>query len=84
LRLPVGPLLPIAKVVEMIGRRLAPRADHPFTPGALRHLQQQRRADITKARRELGYEPTSVSAAIEEQHAFFVHQGWIPPRPGPA
>ena len=44
---------------------------------AVRILTMQRRADITKARTELGYEPTSVRDALREQYEFFGALGWI-------
>ena len=44
----------------------------------------QRRANIAKARTELGYQPTTIRQAIEEQYAFFVSQGQIRRGPGPA
>lgn len=83
-RLPAGFMEPVAAAIELVGRRLFPRADLRFTRGAMRHLRLRRRADIGKARRELGYEPTSVTRAIEEQYTFFVRQGWIAPPSGVA
>jgi nucleoside-diphosphate-sugar epimerase len=80
LRLPGRAMLAIAHVTSGISRRLRPAAEQRFTPGAVRLLTMGRRADITKARTELGYQPTSLRDAIVEQYAFFVRQGWIPPR----
>jgi 3beta-hydroxysteroid-4beta-carboxylate 3-dehydrogenase (decarboxylating) len=78
-RLRVSPrlMLAVARVVSPLMARLAPDAPQRFTPGAVRVLRAGRRADITKARTELGYRPTSVEGAIREQYAFFVQQGWI-------
>jgi nucleoside-diphosphate-sugar epimerase len=74
-------MMGIARVTSLVSRAVAPDAPRRFTPGAVRILRMQRRADITKARTELGYQPTSVRRAIEEQYAFFLGQGWIQPRP---
>ncbi|MGH7391657.1 MAG: NAD-dependent epimerase/dehydratase family protein [Candidatus Rokuibacteriota bacterium] len=80
LRLPPPVMAGLARVVDAVVRRVAPHAEPRFTPGAVRLLRLQRRADLTKARSELGYEPTSVEAAIEEAHADFVRRGLIPGR----
>jgi nucleoside-diphosphate-sugar epimerase len=85
LRLPPALMLGIAHVTSRALRLAAPSAPQRFTPGAVRILGMQRRANIAKARTELGYQPTSVRQAIEEQYAFFVSQGWIRrPRGGAA
>jgi nucleoside-diphosphate-sugar epimerase len=86
LRLPPSLMMGIAHVTAFAYRRVAPDAPQRFTPGAVRILRMQRRADIAKARSELGYQPTSIRRAIEEQYAFFVDLGWIrrPYSPGPA
>jgi nucleoside-diphosphate-sugar epimerase len=80
LRLPPAVMLGIAEVVEAVTLRVAPRAEPRFTPGAVRLLRSERRADIAKARTELGYQPTSVEAAVAEAHADFVRRGWLRPR----
>jgi nucleoside-diphosphate-sugar epimerase len=54
---------------------VAPRAEPRFTPDAVRLLRMGRRADITKARTELGYEPTPVESAIREAYDDFVRRG---------
>ena len=85
LRLPAPLMLGIAHVTALALRCVAPNAPQRFTPGAVRILRMRRRADITKARMQLGYQPTSIRQAIEEQYAFFVGQGWIrPPAAAPA
>jgi nucleoside-diphosphate-sugar epimerase len=77
LRLPAPAMLALAHVMSVVRRRLAPGRPQRFTPGAVRILGMQRRADITKARTELGYAPTSIRQAIEEQYRFFVGRGWV-------
>jgi nucleoside-diphosphate-sugar epimerase len=83
LRLPPAVMLGLAHVTAYARRCLAPNASQRFTPGAVRILRMQRRANIAKARTELGYQPTTIRQAIEEQYAFFISQGRIR-RPGPA
>jgi nucleoside-diphosphate-sugar epimerase len=77
LRLPGPLMLGIAHVTSFVMTRLAPDRPQRFTPGAVRILRMGRRANIAKARTELGYQPTSIRQAIEEQYAFFIRQGWI-------
>ena len=75
LRLP-GPVMSgLAEVVNFFVMRLAPDAEPRFTPGAVRILRMHRRADITKARTELGYQPSSVEEAVREAYEDFVRRG---------
>jgi nucleoside-diphosphate-sugar epimerase len=80
-RLRVSPALMagLASVVSGVTRRLFPHHEARFTPAAVRILGMRRRADTTKARVELGYAPTSIRRAVQEQYEFFVRQGWIAP-----
>ncbi len=82
LRLPPALMLGAAHAATFALSRLAPRMEQRFTPGAVRLLTMQRRADTTKARRELGFHPTPLRDAIAEQYAFFVRQGWVTPTRG--
>lgn len=80
LRLPASVMMGIAHVTSAVMNRVAPNAPQRFTPGAVRILTMGRRADITKAKSELGFRPTSIRQAIEEQYGFFVRQGWLADR----
>ena len=80
LRLPSGLMLGVAEIVDAVARRVAPHAEPRFTPGAVRLLRSERRVDITKARTELGYRPTSVEAAIRQAYDDFVRRGEAPAR----
>jgi len=80
LRLPSGLMLGLAEIVDAVARRVAPHAEPRFTPGAVRLLRSERRVDVTKARTELGYRPTSVEAAIRQAHEDFVRRGEAPAR----
>jgi len=76
-RLPPPLMMILAHATTAVLRLVAPQVEPRFTPGAVRLLTMQRRADVTKARAELGYQPTSIRDAIREQYEFFVGLGWI-------
>ena len=75
LRLPAAVMARAADVTNIVQALVAPRAEPRFTPDAVRLLRMGRRADITKARTELGYESTSVESAIREAYDDFVRRG---------
>ncbi len=77
LRLPAALMLPIAEVVSVAVSRLAPGAEQRFTPGAIRRLREPRRANIGKARSELGFEPSTIRNALAEAYDFHCAQGAI-------
>jgi nucleoside-diphosphate-sugar epimerase len=77
LRLPISVMKPIAHVTSFVMARLRPEDPQRFTPGALRILAQHRNADITKAKTELGYRPTSIEEAVTDAYHFFGAQGDI-------
>lgn len=79
LRLP-GPVMSgLAAAVNLLVMRFAPDTEPRFTPGAVRILRMHRRADITKARTELGYQPSSIEAAVREAYEDFVRRGALRP-----
>ncbi len=77
LRLPHAIMRPISHVTSFLLARFRPDDPQRFTPGALRILAQHRHADITKAKTELGYRPTSIEAAVADAYAFFGQTGQI-------
>ena len=77
LRLPVGPMLTLSEVTSYALSRLYPRYSQRFTPGAIRFVQQRRRADISKAKEELGFQPTSILAAVQAAYAFHYQRSAI-------
>jgi len=77
LRLSPRLFLPFAEVASFCLDRLRPSFNQRFTPHAIRRLIFDRRADIAKARNELGYEPTNIRDAIREAYEFHVVRGAI-------
>ncbi len=69
-RIPTRMMLGFAEVASFYLSRFHPGFPQRFTPGAIRLLQKRRHADNGKAKRELGYEPTSIRAAVAEAYAF--------------
>jgi nucleoside-diphosphate-sugar epimerase len=78
-RLPPQLIAFCSSLSSFVLTRWFPNTPQRFTPGAIRILRLNRRADITKARQELGYQPTSVAKAVEEAYEFFLHRGLIRP-----
>ncbi len=76
-RLPHAVMRPAAHVTSFLLTRFKPSDPQRFTPGAVRILSQHRHADITKAKTELGYRPTSIMAAVTDAYTFFGKQGQI-------
>jgi nucleoside-diphosphate-sugar epimerase len=69
----------VARVTGLIGN-LLPSVRQRFTLDAIHHLRRQRRADTSKARRELGFEPTPIEAAVRDAYDDFARRGLVPPR----
>jgi nucleoside-diphosphate-sugar epimerase len=78
LRIPVGVMLPIAYVSTALLGLLAPQRPLRFTPGTIRILNGGKHADVAKARRELGFAPTSVLDAVTEAYEWFKERGQVP------
>ncbi len=77
LRLPVGPMLALSEVTSYALSRLYPSYPQRFTPGAIRLLLQRRRADTSKAKEELGFQPTTIRAAVQDAYAFHYQRNAI-------
>lgn len=76
-KLPVAMMSVFAEVASPLLTRFAPDFPQRLTPGAVRILQLRRRADLTKAKTELGYQPTSIRGAFEEAYDFHARRGAI-------
>jgi len=79
LRMPVPVMMTFARAYAGTVGKLFPDAPQRLTPGAIEILAMNRHADISKARDELGYRPTSVREAVGEAYEFFCELGWIDP-----
>lgn len=77
LRMPVPLMRTVARAYAGTVGKLFPDAPQRLTPGAIEILAMNRHADISKARDELGYRPTSVREAVGEAYEFFCELGWI-------
>ncbi len=69
-RIPSKAMLIFSEVASFYLSRFHPEVPQRFTPGAIRLLRQCRHADTTKARRELGYQPTTIRDAVHDAYAF--------------
>jgi len=77
LRLPPPMMAGIAEVTSFVLTNFFPDVPQRFTPAAVRFLRMQRKADCNKARRELGYQPTSIAQAVRDAYECFVRRGVI-------
>lgn len=76
-RLPQALMSAVSEVVERVMPYVRPDAEQLLSPAAIRILRSHRRADISKAKSELGFQPTSVEAAVHESYQWFVASGAI-------
>jgi|GEM_PF-19878 len=72
----------VAKVSSFVLNNFAPQIPQRLTPSAVRILRMERHADTTKARTELGFQPTSIRRAVHEAYADFARRGLVPVRAG--
>ena len=76
-RIPPRMMLVFSEVASFYLSRFHPSFPQRFTPGAIRLLRKRRHADTGKARRELGYQPTSIREAVHEAYAFHYQRNAI-------
>jgi len=77
IRIPFPLMKNIAWVKDWVQRRYFPSSAPRFTYHSIRHLNSGKRADNSKARKELGFQPTSVKKALEEAVNWFSTHGYI-------
>jgi nucleoside-diphosphate-sugar epimerase len=77
--LPAPLMAGIAEVTTFVLTNFFPNVPQRFTPAAVRFLRMERKADHGKARRELGYEPTTMAQALRDAYECFVRRGVIVP-----
>jgi len=80
MRLPAKVMLGLGHVTSFVLTNFFPSAPQRFTPDAVRILMLSRRADISKAREELGYEPGNIRQAMQDAYDDFARRGLVPPR----
>ena len=73
----MGLMLPIAGVSTLVMKRFFPSVPPRFTPGTIKLLNSGKHASNAKARRELGWAPTSVLEAFTESVEWFCSTGQI-------
>jgi nucleoside-diphosphate-sugar epimerase len=78
-RLPASLMAAIAPMTQLVQSTLFPSRTQRLTPGAIRILRLERKADTSKARRELGFQPTPHEDAARQAYEFFVARGAIQP-----
>jgi nucleoside-diphosphate-sugar epimerase len=78
LRFPPPLMAGIAELSSFVLTNFFPNRPQRFTPAAVRFLRMQRRADCSKAARELGYRPGTIAQAVREAYQCFVRRGVIP------
>ncbi len=76
-QIPVSLMMPMSEVVSSVLSRLRPDDPQRFTPGAIRLLQKCRHADTSKAKEELGFQPTTMRAAVRDAYAFHYQRNAI-------
>lgn len=79
LRLPAPVMAALAEVADKTWFRVFPNRPRRFTPAAVRLLHMRRQADHEKAKRELGFQPTSLAEAVRDAYEDFVRRGVITP-----
>jgi 3beta-hydroxysteroid-4beta-carboxylate 3-dehydrogenase (decarboxylating) len=77
LRISPAILLPMAMVNDAAARLFGLKMDRSFSVGAVRYIGREQRVDTSKAQRELGFKPTSLTAAVREAYEWFVSRGMI-------
>ncbi len=80
-RVPMPLMKTMAHVSSFVMSNFFPKLPQRFTPAAVRLLNMQRKADTSKAQRELGYQPTEIRTAIHEAYAHFARRGLAPSGP---
>jgi nucleoside-diphosphate-sugar epimerase len=69
----------MAQISTFVLTHFFPSKPQRFTPAAIQLLRMQRKADSSKARSELGYQPTTIAGAVRDAYDCFVRRGVITP-----
>ncbi len=76
-KLPLPLMTPVAYASSFIMKRFFPDVPPRFTPGTIKLLSSSKSATTAKAQRELGFKPTSIFDAYNEQIAWFEQRGQL-------
>ncbi len=76
-RIPTPLMYAFSEVASFYLSKWHPKFNQRFTPGAIRLLKLRRHANTEKAKRELGFQPTSIRDAVHEAYAFHHSRGTI-------
>ncbi|PRQ07871.1 NAD-dependent epimerase/dehydratase family protein [Enhygromyxa salina] len=77
IEVPIDLVGAVATVYSGTLARFFPKASQRLTPGSIAVLKARRHVDTSKARRELGYRPTSMREAMSDAYEFFLREGMI-------
>jgi nucleoside-diphosphate-sugar epimerase len=77
MKLPAGLLSAVSSVYSGALSRFFPNVPQRLTPGSIRILTMQRHADTTRAKTELGWEPTTILEAVRAAYEFFAEHKMI-------
>lgn len=80
LAIPPGLLARVAGIKDKLEERFLPHRAPRFTKGSIEILNSGKVGTSAKARRELGWEPSSVKEALRQQVTWFVDQGLLAER----
>ena len=73
-RVPTNLMYVFSEIASFYLSRFHPDFPQRFTPGAIRLLKRCHHANLTKAKTELGYQPTTIRDAVHEAYAFHYHE----------
>ncbi|PRP91162.1 3 beta-hydroxysteroid dehydrogenase/Delta 5--_4-isomerase [Enhygromyxa salina] len=74
---PIDLVAGVAKIYSGTLARFFPKASQRLTPGSIAVLEARRHVDTSKARRELGFAPTSIREGLHDAYEFYLRQGMI-------
>ncbi len=81
IRIPYSLMLKIARIKDWCQKTFFPNAVPRFTYQSIRIINSGKYGDNTRARRELGIQPTPVKAAFREAVEWFDEHGYLNKRP---
>lgn len=81
IRIPSAVMAGVAKISDFVLPRFFPNVPRRFTSGSVSVLRTNCQVDISKAKNELGYQPTSIKASIQSAYDDFVRRGLITASP---